>query len=75
MEESTKDRTRFVYSQVTTQLAGQDVRELWYKLESELTRQGGGPDACFVHLETELKAMSEQVRRALDLVDKSQEAA
>lgn len=71
MDENQKDRTQIVYSQVTTGLEGQDVRALWYRLKSELTRKGGGPDACFAYLESELTRMEEQVRRALDWVGKA----
>jgi len=72
MDENQKDRTQIVYSQVTAALGGQEVRELWYRLRSELTREGGGPDACVLHLDDELTRMEEQVRRALDWVGKAQ---
>ena len=72
MDENQKDRTQIVYSQTTAVLEGQDVRELWHRLRSELTRKGGGPDACSAYLESELTRMEEQVRRALDWVGKAQ---
>lgn len=71
MAENQNDRTQTVYSQVSTELEGQEVRELWHRLRSELTRQAGGPDACFVYLESELTRMKEQVQRALDWVGKA----
>jgi len=71
MVEDQKDRTQIVYSRVTTDLKDQEVRELWHRLKSELTREGGGPDACFTYLESELKRMDEQVQRALDWVGKA----
>lgn len=71
MAESQNDRTQTVYSQVSTELEGQEVRELWHRLRSELTRQAGGPDACFAYLESELTRMKEQVQRALDWVGKA----
>jgi hypothetical protein len=71
MDENQKDRTQFVYSQVTAALDSQEVRELWHRLRSELTREGGGPDACVKYLESELTRMKEDVRRALDWVGKA----
>jgi len=70
MTENRNDRTQLVYSEVTAELEEQEVRELWHRLKSELTRQGGGPDACFAYLESELTRMREQVQRALDWVGK-----
>ena len=68
MADNQNDRTLSVYSQVTTELQEQQIRELWHRLMSELTRQDGGPDACFAYLESELTRMKEQVQRALDWV-------
>ena len=59
MEENQKNRTQDVYSEVTKSIEDQDVRELWYRLRSELTRDGGGPDACLAYLESELTRMEE----------------
>jgi hypothetical protein len=71
MARKQKDRTQTVYSQVTTELEEQQVRELWHRLKSELTRKEGGPDACSAYLESELTRMKEQVQRALDWVGKA----
>lgn len=71
MEENRKDRTQIVYLEVTAGIESQEVRELWYRLRSELTRKAGGPDACVAYLESELTRMEEQVRRALDWVGKA----
>lgn len=70
MEENQKKRTKDVYSEVTACLDDQSVRELWYRLRSELTRDDGGPDACLAYLESELTRMEEQTQRALNWLDK-----
>ncbi len=66
MDEKLEDKAQIVHSQVTAALKGQEVRELWHKLRNDLTRKGGGPDACVAYLESELTRMEEQVRRALE---------
>ncbi|MCL0034366.1 hypothetical protein M1N21_00350 [Dehalococcoidia bacterium] len=65
MEENQIDRVQSVSSQVTAGIEDQDVRELWHRLSSELTRKGGGPDACYAYLESELTRMEGQIQRAL----------
>ncbi len=70
MTENQKNRAEEIYSRVTALMQGQDVRELWFKIKSELTRQGGGPDACLAYLESELTRMEERVRRGLDWLSK-----
>jgi len=72
MEENQKNRTQDVYSEVTKSIEDQDVRELWHRLRSELTRDGGGPDACLAYLESELTRMEERTRRALDWLGEGQ---
>jgi hypothetical protein len=72
MEGNEINRTESVYSEVTAALESQEVRELWHRLRSELTRKGGGPDACVEYLESDLTRMKEDVRRALDWVGKAQ---
>jgi len=72
MEEKQKNRTQDVYSEVTKSIEDQDVRELWYRLRSELTRDGGGPDACHAYLDSELIRMEEQTRRALQWLGEGQ---
>lgn len=64
-----KSRVEEVYLQVSAEIDDQDARELWIKLRSELTRQGGGPDACLAYLEDELTRMEEQVKRALEWIE------
>jgi hypothetical protein len=71
VDENQKDRTQVVHSQVTAALESPEVRELWYRLRSELTRKGGGQDACVEYLESELTRLKEDVRRALDWVGKA----
>ena len=72
MEEKQKNMTQDVYSEVTKSIEDQDVRELWYRLRSELTRDGGGPDACRAYLDSELTRMEEQTRRALQWLGEGQ---
>lgn len=72
MEENQKNRTQDVYSEVTKSIEDQDVRGLWHRLRSELTRDGGGPDACLAYLESELTRMEERTRRALDRLGEGQ---
>jgi len=72
MEEKQKNRTQDVYSEVTKSIEDQDVRELWYCLRSELTRDDGGPDACLAYLESELTRMEGQTQRALDWLGEGQ---
>lgn len=71
MTENQKDRAEEVYSRVNALMQGQDLRELWFKIRSELSRRGGGPDACLAYLESELARMEEQVRRGLDALRKT----
>ena len=66
MNTSDKNMTQQVYDEVSSTIADQNVRELWHRLRSELTRSGGGPDACLTYLESELMRFKEQTRRALD---------
>lgn len=73
MPANEKERIQGVYSQVVTTLDGQEARELWHRLRSELTREGGGPDLCLEYLESELTRMEEQIRRALDSLDEGRE--
>ena len=65
------DRVQSVYSQVTEEIKDQDVRELWHRLSSELTRKGGGPDACYAYLESELTRMEEQIQRTLTWINEA----
>jgi hypothetical protein len=71
MDKNRKDRTHSVYEEVTIRLKDQHVRELWYRLRSELIRKGGGPEACVEYLKSELTRMKEDVQRAIDWVDKA----
>ena len=66
MEVNQQNRIQAVYDDVSKNIDDQNVRELWYRLKSELTRDGGGPGACAAYLEGELTRMSEQTQRALD---------
>lgn len=71
MKANKTNSTESVYSQVTAKLEGQDVRELWHQLRSELLRKDGGPEACVAHLQSELTRIQGNVRRALDWVGKA----
>ena len=65
MEQKWENQSQAIYSDVAGRIENQDVRDLWYRLQSELTRHGGGPDACLAYLDGELTRMKEQVERSL----------
>ena len=66
MEQKWKNQTEVIYSEVAKQIKENDVRDLWSQMQSELTRSGGGPDACLAYLDGEVARLKEQVERALD---------
>ena len=66
MEQQGENQSQAIYCEVTGRIENQDTRDLWHQLKSELTRQGGGPDACIAYLDGELTRIKEQVERSLD---------
>jgi len=46
-------------------LKSQGALDLWHSLKSELSRQGGGPEAAALYLEAEVARLSGMIERTI----------
>lgn len=57
-----------VFDATTARLKTQGSLELWQSLKSELTREGGGPEAAEKYLEAEVARLSEMIKRNIAII-------
>ena len=59
------EATEAVYEATSSRLKSQGALDLWHSLKSELSRQGGGPEAAALYLEAEVARLSGMIERTI----------